>query len=101
MTCRDGHGVPVEIVLSIASGFPVAFSHDLTEHIFALRESEERLACHSRRVPLSSPIVSLKTGRFVLVNDGFTCMTGYTRAEVIGRSARELEPVGRSRRSRA
>ncbi|MGC4070254.1 MAG: PAS domain S-box protein [Polyangiaceae bacterium] len=93
VTCRDGHGVPVEIVLSIASGFPVAFLHDLTEHnraIFALRESEERLGATFAAFPEALSIVSLKTGRFVLVNDGFTRMTGYTRAEVIGRSAREL-----------
>lgn len=52
--------------------------------------------------PLALTVTSLEDGRLVEVNEGFERLTGYTRAEVIGKSPDELnlwvEPVIRSDR---
>lgn len=56
----------------------------------ALRESEGRFASAFNSSPLSITITSLKTGKLVDVNETFIKMTGYSRAEAIGRSTTEL-----------
>jgi PAS domain S-box-containing protein len=56
----------------------------------ALRESETKFATAFDRSPLALLITSLDDGRLVEVNEGFTALSGYTRAEAIGRSPDEL-----------
>ncbi len=55
-----------------------------------LRESEERFARAFNSSPLSVTITSLKTGKLVEVNETFVELTGYSRAEAIGRTTAEL-----------
>lgn len=43
-----------------------------------------------RATPLSVTLSVLDDGRYLMVNDGFVRMSGYTREEVIGRTAVEL-----------
>jgi PAS domain S-box-containing protein len=86
--------VPVELVLTVAQGYTIVFLHDLTEHnraIEALRESEERLSAAFAAIPDALAVTSMKTGRFLLVNDGFTHIMGWPRNLTIGKTSIELE----------
>ncbi len=56
----------------------------------ALRESEERFAKAFNSSPLSLTISSLKTGKLIEVNETFINVTGYARAEALGRTTVEL-----------
>jgi two-component system, cell cycle sensor histidine kinase and response regulator CckA len=66
---------------------------DITERKIreiALLESEERFRLTFQTSPDSISINGLSDGLYLDINDGFTAMTGYSREEVIGRSAAEL-----------
>jgi len=56
----------------------------------ALRVSEEKFSKAFRSSPDSISISTLKDGRVIEVNDSCLRLTGYTRAEVIGRTSIEL-----------
>jgi PAS domain S-box-containing protein len=56
----------------------------------ALRESEERFAKAFNASPLTITLTSLKTGQLVEVNETFVRVTGYTRAEALGKTTLEL-----------
>ena len=56
----------------------------------ALRESEHRFRTVFHTSPDAVNINKLK-GEFVEVNEGFTILTGYTRADVIGVSSQEIK----------
>lgn len=56
----------------------------------ALRQSEEKFSRAFRSSPDSIAITTLEEGRYIDVNDGFLLATGYSREEVIGRTARDL-----------
>ena len=55
-----------------------------------LRQSEEKFASAFRASPSPITITRLSDGSHIEVNDSFCNFTGYTRAEIIGRSALEL-----------
>ncbi|HET8943941.1 MAG TPA: PAS domain S-box protein, partial [Dehalococcoidia bacterium] len=57
----------------------------------ALRSSEERFYKAFHASPAAKSIVSVDGRRFIDVNDHFLAMLGYTRDEVIGRSADDLD----------
>jgi len=66
---------------------------DITERKraeFALRESEQRFAKAFNSSPLSLTISSLVTGRLIEVNETFVEITGFSRAEAIGKTTAEL-----------
>jgi PAS domain S-box-containing protein len=68
-------------------------SNDITElkrAEQALKESEEKFSKAFRSSPNIVAISTLKEGRFIEVNDSFTGLTGYTREELIGHSAKEI-----------
>ncbi len=56
----------------------------------ALRESEERFASIFRLSPMGIAIFNASDGRFFDVNDYFVEKTGYTRDEILGHTAFEL-----------
>lgn len=56
----------------------------------ALRASEEKFSRAFRASPDSISITEKESGRHLEINEGFTRLTGYTPAEVIGRTAHEL-----------
>ncbi|HXC50018.1 MAG TPA: PAS domain S-box protein [Candidatus Limnocylindrales bacterium] len=56
----------------------------------ALRESEQRFSKAFNASPLSLTISSLVTGKLLEVNDTFVEITGYSRAEAIGKTTTEL-----------
>jgi PAS domain S-box-containing protein len=65
------------------------------------RRSEERYRKSFRCCPDSITISHLDNGKFVEVNEGFQILTGYSRAEIIGRSSLDIniwrEPGARDR----
>ncbi|MGH9492998.1 MAG: PAS domain-containing sensor histidine kinase, partial [Terriglobales bacterium] len=66
---------------------------DITERKWAeeaLRASEEKFATAFRSAPDSMTISTLREGRYVEANDRFLQLYGYTRAELMGRNALEL-----------
>jgi PAS domain S-box-containing protein len=66
---------------------------DITERVKAeedLRSSEERLRLAWETSPDALSISRLEDGTYVDANQGYTFLTGYTRDEVIGRSALDL-----------
>jgi PAS domain S-box-containing protein len=56
----------------------------------ALGESEMRFRTVFRTSPDSITISRLEDGRIININDGFTELAGYTREEVLGRSALDI-----------
>lgn len=66
-----------------------------------LRQSEEKFSRAFRSTPDSVTITTLAEGRYIDVNDGFSRLTGFSREEVIGRTARDLnvwmDPTDRDR----
>ena len=67
----------------------------------ALRESEERFSKAFNTTPHLMTITKLEGGQYLSVNDSVVQATGYTREEMIGRTADELnifaEPEGRAK----
>jgi PAS domain S-box-containing protein len=64
-------------------------ARDLAEA--ALRDSEKRYASFFRCSPAAIAVSCLPTGQYIEVNPAFEQYTGYTRDEVIGRTAAELD----------
>ncbi|MBV8515962.1 MAG: response regulator [Acidobacteria bacterium] len=56
----------------------------------ALAASEAKFATAFDRSPLALTITSAADGRLIDVNDGFVRLTGYSRAEALGRTPEEL-----------
>lgn len=57
----------------------------------ALRQSEELYARAFIQNPIPMSLTHAETGRFTAVNEEFLQLVGYYRAELIGRTSRELE----------
>lgn len=67
--------------------------HDVTERKKAedgLRESEQKMSSLFLNNPVALTLVSAKDGVFVDVNDAFIRMSGYTRSDIIGKTAQSL-----------
>jgi len=94
----DGVRVPVEInagVIRLAGrgGVLQGVFRDLTERRLAdrsLKESERKLATIFQHMPDLVTISSIQDGSFRDVNDTFEFVLGFTRDEVVGRSALEI-----------
>ncbi len=71
----------------------VIVAHDIRDRIKAeqaLRESEEKFAAAFRVSPDFSAIVDYETGQHIEVNDASVSFFGYSREEIIGKTALEL-----------
>ncbi|MDD5339556.1 MAG: PAS domain S-box protein, partial [Dehalococcoidales bacterium] len=95
---KDGTTYDVEISTNgaIIAGQKLIFCvcRDVTERKRMeqeLRESHEKFFKAFQSVPQAVSITSIKDAKYVVVNDSFLALTGYTREEVIGRTAEELE----------
>ncbi len=96
---RDGS--QVDVVLSLSplrdaageiTGITI-ISHDVSEQVRAereLRESEEKFAAAFQASPDLMMITRLGDGLLLDVNEGFTRLLGYERAEAVGRTTAEL-----------
>ncbi|MHB8104877.1 MAG: PAS domain S-box protein, partial [Dehalococcoidales bacterium] len=95
---KDGTVVEVDISANTAifNGQKLIFTviRDITERKRmekALRESEEKFSKAFQSVPEAISITAVKDAKYVVVNDSFVSLTGYSMDEVIGHSAQELE----------
>ena len=82
-------------------------ARDITERKRAgeeLKKSEEKFAKAFHQSPMALSLVSATTNRYIEVNDTFERLSGYARAEVIGKSALEvglgMNPVERAKLTR-
>jgi two-component system, cell cycle sensor histidine kinase and response regulator CckA len=94
ITCANGRVLLAEVIALDLDQYSIVYLHDLTEHnraVEALRESEERLAAAFSALPEALSIISQKTNRYVVVNEGFCRITGYAKSETVGRTNRDLD----------
>ncbi len=94
---RSGREIPLEIAFAEFreknQRFFTGIVRDITERKReqeALRQSEEKFAKAFDSSPTAITISTLREGRYLDVNDRFLQMTGYRRAEILGRTAAEL-----------
>jgi PAS domain S-box-containing protein len=95
---KDGHYIDVEAVANNQMGTPgingiVITTRPVTERKqgeASLRESESRFATVFRKSPVALTLVSATDGKFTDVNDAFTHESGYSREDVIGKTADEV-----------
>ncbi len=84
---------------SVANGLAVGLERKRAEE--ALRRSEERFEKVFRASPVAITISTLDEARYLDVNDAYLRLLGYSRAEVIGRTAYDLglwrDPTERER----
>lgn len=94
---KDGSLLDVEISTNGAeiSGKKLVFCvcRDITERKRiekALRESEEMFSKAFHTSPGVTALTTIKDGKYIDVNENYTAYLGYTREELLGRSAGEL-----------
>jgi PAS domain S-box-containing protein len=97
---KDGVRVPVELTVSPindADGTVLGVTtacRDITvrqHYEEALRESEERFSKVFKLAPIAMSISTLDEGRYLDVNEALLAVTGYSREEVVGHTARDLK----------
>jgi two-component system, cell cycle sensor histidine kinase and response regulator CckA len=92
---RTMTGAPVDVDIHgtfVDDRLLVVF-HDVTDRLRgerALRDSEARLAAAFAAIPDACAISNAESGQYVLVNDGFTRITGWSAAEALGKSSADL-----------
>jgi PAS domain S-box-containing protein/putative nucleotidyltransferase with HDIG domain len=97
--CKDGS--QVDVVLSLSALRDAAgeiagitfISRDVREQMRAdreLRESEQKFAAAFQASPDMMMITRLSDGLVLEINEGFTRLLGYERAETVGRTTAEL-----------
>jgi PAS domain S-box-containing protein len=107
--CKDGTLLDVALMLAPirdAAGDITELSiiaHDVSRRVRAereLRESEEKFSAAFHACPDLMDISRLGDGALLEVNEGFTQLLGYARAEAIGKTASQLsiwaDPVDRA-----
>jgi PAS domain S-box-containing protein len=90
---KSGHWHFLQSTINIVNDELLFISKDITEQKHAvetLHQSEEMFSKAFRLSPESITLTSLKEGRYVDVNESFLHVIGYSRDEVIGRTATEL-----------
>jgi two-component system, cell cycle sensor histidine kinase and response regulator CckA len=94
LSCKNGSLVAIETNTKILpDGTVQTFIRDITERKKienALRVSEEKFSKAFRTSPDSISINRLSDGVYLEVNDGFLALSGYTAAEVLGKSTKDL-----------
>ncbi|HWR63193.1 MAG TPA: PAS domain S-box protein, partial [Candidatus Thermoplasmatota archaeon] len=90
---KSGQWHFLQSTIDIVNGEFLIISKDITEQKHEeekLHRSEEMFSKAFRLSPESITLTSLKEGRYVDVNESFLHVIGYSRDEVIGRTATEL-----------
>ena len=93
----DGRIIPVEISASYiefdGQSYNLALVRDITERKRAemeLRESEQKFSALFHAIPDLISVTRISDGIILEVNEGYTQLLGYTRAESLGKSTSEL-----------
>ncbi len=86
-TARYNELLPSEVEAQIRAA---GARKSLKEQKKALGESEERFQKAFRASPVAISLATSDTGRFVDVNEAFLRLFGYSKSEVLGRTARDL-----------
>ncbi|HEY6304540.1 MAG TPA: PAS domain S-box protein [Terriglobales bacterium] len=107
---KEGRKIDVSLTISPirdATGKIIGASkiaRDITAHKHAqeeLKKSEERFSKAFRHSPMALSLVSANTNRYLDISETFERIWGYTRADVIGKSALDLglwvDPAERAR----
>jgi PAS domain S-box-containing protein len=96
---RDGSGLAVSLNVTAVRNETgkILYSRSIWREITrrkivekALRESEALFRTAYQTIPDPVTIIRAEDGRCVDINEGFTQVTGYTREEVIGKTAQDL-----------
>ncbi len=90
---RHGGEREVEIVGTFVDERVLVVFNDVTEKLHvehALRESEARLAAAFAAMPDAVALSNATTGEYLLVNEGFSRITGWAAEEAIGKSSADL-----------
>lgn len=107
--CKDGKQIAISAAVSVvkdSQGTIVGAStiaHDITARITIetkLRESEERFGMVFQNSPVAMSLSRMRDGVIIDANEAWTQLTGYTKAEAIGRSSLELGLVDPETRQR-
>jgi PAS domain S-box-containing protein len=94
--CKDGRIIDIEISVNyhnIDEGQMIVFVRDITERKKiekALRESEEKFSKAFHASPVIIAITTVKDGTYIDVNDSYTLISGYSREELLGKTATDL-----------
>jgi PAS domain S-box-containing protein len=95
--CKDGRTADFEISVkyhNIGEGQLTVFVRDITDRKKAqkaLGESEEKFSKAFQVSPVMIAITAAKDGKFIEVNDTYTLRTGYSKEELIGNTATEMQ----------
>ncbi len=91
---RAGADVDVELHGTFVDDKLLVVFHDVTDRLRAeraLRDSEARLTAAFAAIPDACSISNVESGQYVLVNEGFTRITGWSATESLGRSSADLK----------
>ena len=95
--CKDGRIIDIEVSVkyqNIGEGQLTVFVRDITGRKRAqkaLRESEEKFSKAFHVSPAMVAITALKDGKYIEVNDSYVQSTGFTREELLGHTATDLD----------
>lgn len=96
----DGHRVLLDVIktpMFDSKGTLIGvlgIGHDITERKRiedALKDSEDKFSKAFLLSPYAISIANAKDGKFIEINDAFVSLSGYSRAEVLGRTAVDLD----------
>jgi PAS domain S-box-containing protein len=90
LIAKDGRQIPVEtrVVQGKWSGQDVIFG--VTKDLSDIKASEEKFSKIFQAGPSPMALTDLGTGKYIDVNEAFLKSLGYTREEVVGKTAAEL-----------
>ncbi len=94
---KEGHKIPVEIVGKImkykGKTVGVGTIRDIRNRKKAeldLKESEEKFRAIYNNSPNGFALSRIEDGEVIEINDSFTKISGYTKSEIVGKDAREI-----------
>jgi PAS domain S-box-containing protein len=91
---RSGRSVDVELSGTFVGERLLLVFHDVTARLSAeraVRYSEARLSAAFSAIPDACAVSNVETGRYVLVNEGFARITGWSIDEAVGKNSADLD----------
>ena len=91
---KSGADVEVELQGTFVEDKLLVVFHDVTDRMSAqraLEDSEARLAAAFAAIPDACAVSNVESGQYVLVNEGFTRITGWSATDALGRNSSDLK----------